>query len=1062
MEGRTLAALCALAVSLGASAAAAAPQATEARLSRLLEEGRTAEASSVAESLAVGRARRAAPVEAAAYTDSLALLFYGIGGAEGWGAAEALFTRSLALRESALGANHLDVARVLVALASLDDLQGQWNEAAARAGRALEIRLAGKGEGDLLVASSRRQLGMIRFWLGEYAAAESLVSRSLAAYEAASGDQSARVADGLNNLGEICRAQGRFERAAELFTRGLALAGERLPPDAPLRGALMNNLAGLYNDLGRFRDAEPLYVESLRMRRQADPPDPMAVATATLNLAELYRLQERPEEAEPLYLSALETARATLGPDNPDRVPFAAQAAVFYRDLDRPAEAEQLFREALGLLERTLGPEHPLRAQALLDVARMVERRGAFAQAETLYHEAVAIRVARLGERHPEAAVARAELARCLSLDPAAGDAAAMPVLEQALAVLDSPGSGFPEARMEARSLRAEILARAGRLREAVADLGRALDEVDSLRLARGGGQTARAIFLSRQMERFHRMLTWKLALGDVEGALAAHERARARVLLDQIVASRVDLRSGIAPGVLAALDERERRARADLAAAQRALELAGSEASDSEAGRYERLASLEVARDAAAREVQGARAAIEEASPVWRELLTTQGRFASAADVQSILGGDECALVYHLGGDRSFVFFVPRRGALLVFDLAVDDSAAAELGVGAGPLTWSGVETIMVGVADSSSGAPAFGLADVLSGFGRGTGVRADRRRVQLERRLHALWRSILPDGLWSRLRGMQAVVIVPDGALHLLPFETLVVRSDADRARFVIDEKPALRYAASATSLVAFERRDRARGRAGVDVTVLSVSDPAFGAAPDRTESAGGGTRSAAQLVTASDLVLRGGGRWQPLPGTRQESAAIAAAFPPGRVELLQDSAATEPAVRAALPRHRVLHLATHGFVTAGRGDVLAGLVLASPRAGDTAPGTGNDGALQLFEIYELPLACDLAVLSACETARGPRVPSEGVFALSRGFQVAGARRVVATLWPINDRSTSVLMGALFRRLAKGGDAARDDVARELRDARREVRRNGATADPFHWGPFVLTGVR
>src|SRR5207253_2863285 len=136
--------------------------------------------------------------------------------------------------------------------------------------------------------------------------------------------------------------------------------------------------------------------------------------------------------------------------------------------------------------------------------------------------------------------------------------------------------------------------------------------------------------------------------------------------------------------------------------------------------------------------------------------------------------------------------------------------------------------------------------------------------------------------------------------------------------------------------------------------------------------------------------------------------------------------------------LPGHRLVHLATHGFVTERRGDVLGGLVLASDP--DHATGTDDDGLLQLFEIYGMRLDAELVVLSACETARGPRVASEGVFALSRGFLTAGARRVVASLWSVNDVSTAELMGEMFRRLAHSSRRQGPvDYAVVMRDAKR-----------------------
>jgi len=163
----------------------------------------------------------------------------------------------------------------------------------------------------------------------------------------------------------------------------------------------------------------------------------------------------------------------------------------------------------------------------------------------------------------------------------------------------------------------------------------------------------------------------------------------------------------------------------------------------------------------------------------------------------------------------------------------------------------------------------------------------------------------------------------------------------------------------------------------------------------------------------------------------------------------------------VREALPSHRFVHLATHALSAPDRSDLLAGLALAAgPK---TPPDPGDDGLLRLYEIDSLETSADLVVLSACDTGVGRRVAGEGVFSLARGFFAAGARRVVASLWPVPDASTATLMGALFKRVAKETAAQRDaDYSTALRDAKRALRREPATAAPFAWAPFTLTGRR
>jgi CHAT domain-containing protein len=281
---------------------------------------------------------------------------------------------------------------------------------------------------------------------------------------------------------------------------------------------------------------------------------------------------------------------------------------------------------------------------------------------------------------------------------------------------------------------------------------------------------------------------------------------------------------------------------------------------------------------------------------------------------------------------------------------------------------------------------------------------------------------------------------------------FEALVTqpRGRAAATRYWLDDGPAVAYGPSATSLRSLALRPRRTpappaGRA----PVLSVSDVAYapGAAPERPAAG-----------TDGGPVLRGRA-WTPLPGTARETDAIRAAFGSGRVEVMSGAAAREPAVREALRGRRYLHIATHGFADLSGDRLQAGLVLSPPPA--PAVDSDDDGVLELFEIHRLSLDCDLAVLSACETAKGTRLAGEGEFALSRGFLAAGARRVVASLWAVDDLPTATVVGSLFQAIAASEAHGKSpDVVTALRDAKRRVRRDPRWADPFYWAPFVLSG--
>jgi len=144
-------------------------------------------------------------------------------------------------------------------------------------------------------------------------------------------------------------------------------------------------------------------------------------------------------------------------------------------------------------------------------------------------------------------------------------------------------------------------------------------------------------------------------------------------------------------------------------------------------------------------------------------------------------------------------------------------------------------------------------------------------------------------------------------------------------------------------------------------------------------------------------------------------------------------------------------VLHLATYGVLN--KHNPLFSYV-------DLAPGGGQDGRLEVHEVFGLRLHADLVVLSACQTGLGSGaladVPTgDDWVGLTRAFLHAGAARVVATLWPVEDQATAALMERFYEGLAAGADPAR-----ALALAQRALLAAPATAHPFAWAGFEVAG--
>jgi CHAT domain-containing protein len=254
-----------------------------------------------------------------------------------------------------------------------------------------------------------------------------------------------------------------------------------------------------------------------------------------------------------------------------------------------------------------------------------------------------------------------------------------------------------------------------------------------------------------------------------------------------------------------------------------------------------------------------------------------------------------------------------------------------------------------------------------------------------------------------------VERVVLVPDGPLHLVPFDALTDASGAPLVgRFAFGVQPSASLAARAWR----------SPPAQVSPTVLALGDPRV---PD-------GMAEAAQ----------------PLPNAVREAREAARRGGPGSLVLLGEEASEARLGEVKAGRFGVIHFATHARLDEAS---LAGAALL------LAPGGGEDGVVRAAEVARMHLDAGLALLSGCSTAAGTVVRGEGVVGLASALRVAGVRTVVLTRWPLEDRAAEWLVEAVYRALA-GGRSVGDAV----RAAKLEARADGAPA--AIWATLTVVG--
>ena len=182
--------------------------------------------------------------------------------------------------------------------------------------------------------------------------------------------------------------------------------------------------------------------------------------------------------------------------------------------------------------------------------------------------------------------------------------------------------------------------------------------------------------------------------------------------------------------------------------------------------------------------------------------------------------------------------------------------------------------------------------------------------------------------------------------------------------------------------------------------------------------------------------------------LPGTEIEAEAISALF---GTQAVTGAAATEKFVKQQMTSSRILHLATHGLLDFEVPEKNNEIDL--PGAIALAAGDGDDGLLTSTEIFEMNIAAELVVLSACDTGRG-KITGDGVAGLARSFIAAGTPNVIASLWAVPDGPTAALMTEFYRQLGAGQDNAQ--ALRQAMLTTMELHQS-----PKDWAAFTLIGT-
>lgn len=837
----------------------------------------------------------------------------------------------------------------------------------------------------------------------------------------------------LNNIGHVYDTLGEPQKALGYYGDALALWSDR--HERGPQADTLNNVGLIRFKLGEPQQALDYYNQSLTIKRElgnaaktANTLSNIAIVYATLGeeehaldyLKEAVQLQRQTRDLTGESITHYFTAyvHAALGDMNKALEDYN-QALSLQRTVGN-RRGEGITLDSMGVVFNALGQRQKALEyhQQALELQRTTKDRRS--EAATLEH---------IGYVHTlsgELERAAQDYKEALSLCQAVGDQREEANILQGMARLERERGDFAAAQK--------------RIQEAITKIEAVRGQTDTqLRASYLGVKHDAYQFYIDLLMQMHRL---NPSQGNDATALRISEQAHARSFLEMLSEARANMRQGVDATLL----ERERSLSQQLnAKAERLTQALEQNAKQQVETLNKEISELED-------QYQQAQAAIRKSSPGYAAL--TQPQPLGLKEIQTELDQGTMLVEYSLGEERSYVWAVtessfktyelPKReriekSARLVYDLL---TARSKSKPGEDP------QQRQARIAQTDS---------------------------QLLSATKELSQMVL--GPIGAELGTERLVVVADGALQYVPFSALSVvsgqlsvaqRSRTNNGLRTTDNRPLSNYrplildhevinlpSASALAIQRQGLRNRKPAPNAVAVIadpVFSVSDERLGAAT-RTDTASqaqrdgsANTRIIEHLAEGSGLIIRR------LKFTRQEADQILAEAPREKnLRAIDFQANRATATGGELSKYRYIHFATHGYIDSEHPD-LSAIVLSLV----DEEGKPQDGFLRAHEIYNLNLPAELVVLSACETGLGKEIKGEGLVGLTRGFMYAGARRVVVSLWNVNDKATADLMARFYRGMLRENKTP----AAALRTAQMEMSRQKQWQSPYYWAAFVLQG--
>jgi len=892
-------------------------------------------------------------------------------------------------------------------------------------------------------ANSLNGLGLVYTRLGDLKQAQQSFERALPLWQKAqdgTGNAKAQI-----NIGYVYHVQGEAQKALDYYNQGLSTA--EAAKNRSLQADVLSNIGGVYSRLGEKQKAIDFYNKSAAIRREQKQMTGLAQVLANLGAA--YSSLAEHQQALDVYNEVSSLVAAT-GDRAVEAQALTNLATVYGKlaDYDRALSNLERALEICRDIHNNVGEAHALNSLGILygHAGRHREALDAHQRARSIgeslgdeklqtmaignigyayflleqkekaidYYKQFLERVRKSGDRLGEVA---ALFYLGTAYDDLGDKDRALDLYRELVPLAETSGDG--DRLTAALHRMARIARNRGDLSQARERIEAALQIAESARTKLVSYELRASYFGSVQkFYGFYVDVLMELHQRHPEQGLDAlalvnNERARARVLLDLLTESRVDIREGVDSELL----ESERRLKQQLnQKAERQAQLFNNKRAEKQ------LQAIAKEIDVLTQQYQDIQSQIRRNSPRYAAL--TQPAPLGVSDIQALLDADTLLLEYGEGEERSYLWMVSQTG-LSSYQLP-------------------GHRDLQVKVRR---------LGELLTARLRPRGTSKQDAPAAMDK---AYWReaaalSQVLLGPVSSLLGHKRLLIVAGGALQYVPFSALPIPGAAAPSPLIADHE--VLNLPSVSALAALRREI---SRPPPDRLLAVLADPVFEADDPRVKN---GSNKAAKdrvnlVASKIDPTVRGfadsRGRIPRLLYTRREAENIRSLSPESTVAL--DFQATRAMLTGPeLRKYRIIHIATHGLLDNEHPE-LSGILLSMV----DERGARQNGFLGLHDVYNLKWGAELVVLSACQTGLGKQVRGEGLVGLTRGFMYAGTPRVMASLWKINDVATAELMSRFYEEML----VRQLSPSAALRRAQLAMWKSKRWQAPYYWAGFLIQG--